>query len=269
ETPERVGRAGEALGKNSPGPIHIENRRHRARGPAAADVTHAAAARPRLFTSRDRPLQRLDAVLGNHVLRHPYLRADHDVGILGDGFRCCAYIRDVDVGELRDRERREPGIGDVYKRAEASTRLRHDEAAEGCEVVAPGIAGRHAGGRALVDDELVGRNPDRRAVRVDVGVEIDEARRDEFPRGVEHAQRTGRGNFRLKRLDYPIADPDVPPGPERLTWIEHLAALDYQIELVVGSHNGTRRTGKSGSPTNRTPGNQKIPSAPPLCLFPP
>jgi choline dehydrogenase-like flavoprotein len=37
---------------------------------------------------RDRPLQWFDAVLGDHVLRHAYFRADHNVGIFGDGFRC-------------------------------------------------------------------------------------------------------------------------------------------------------------------------------------
>ena len=34
-------------------------------------------------------------------------------------------------------------------------------------------------------------------------------------------------DFRLQRSDDPIADPDIAPAPERLAWIEHLAALDY------------------------------------------
>ncbi len=72
----------------------------------------------------------------------------------------------------------------MYEGAEASARLRHDEAAERCEIVGPGIAGRHAGRRALMGNQFVGRNTDRRAIGIDVSVEIDEPGRHQLPGGV-------------------------------------------------------------------------------------
>ena len=178
----QVRRARIGMGQDIAGPQQIENLGHQGAGLDAADMNHDAATRSGLLAGRDRPLQRLDAVLGDHVLRHAHLRADRDVGILGDGLRGRVHIRDVDVRELGDRERREPGIGDVDKGVEAGARLRHDEAAERGEIVGPGIAGRDAGRRALMADELVGRNADRRAVGVDMSVQVDETRRHELAR---------------------------------------------------------------------------------------
>ena len=93
--------------------------------------------------------------------------------------------------------------------------------------------------------KLVCPDTDRRAIGIDVSVEIDEAWRHELPGGVEHAQSAGRGNFGLERFDNPVADPDIARASERLAWIEHLAAFDHQIELVVWSHDGTRPTRRS------------------------
>ena len=91
-------------------------------------------------------------------------------------------LREVDVVELGHRERRQPDIGDVHERVEPRARLRHHVAAEGREIVGAGIARRHAGGGALVRDQLVGRNADRRAVGKDVGVQVDQARRHQLAR---------------------------------------------------------------------------------------
>ena len=93
----QVRRARIGMGQNISGPHQIENLRHQGTGLDAADVNHNSTARSRLFAGRDCPLQRLDAVLGDHVLRHAYLSADHDVAILGDGFRCRAHVRHVNV----------------------------------------------------------------------------------------------------------------------------------------------------------------------------
>ena len=43
-------------------------------------------------------------------------------------------------------------------------------------------------------------------------------------------------------------------------WIQHIAALDYQIELVLRSHDGAGRTRKRGCRGNRAGSNEKIAS---------
>ena len=59
----------------------------------------------RLLAGRDRPLRRLNAVLGEHVLGHAHHRADCDVGVLADGLGGRIDVGDADVGELGDRKR--------------------------------------------------------------------------------------------------------------------------------------------------------------------
>jgi hypothetical protein len=68
----------------------------------------------------------------------------------------------------------------VDEGVEAGTPLRDDEAAEAGEIVGTGIAGGDAGRGALMVDELVGRDADRRAVGIDMGVQVDETRRHEL-----------------------------------------------------------------------------------------
>ena len=115
-----------------------------------------------------------------------------------------------------------------------------DEAAEGGEVVGAGIARRDAAWSCLECDQLVGRNADRRAVREDVRVQVDQARRHELAGGVEHAQRACGRDVGLERLDHAEADADVALAAQVLARIEHVAALDDEIELVVRPHGGAR-----------------------------
>ena len=96
-----------------------------------------------------------------------------------------------------------------------------------------------------------------------MSVEVDEARRHELPGSIEHAQRALGGNPRLECFDDAVADPDVAPASERLTWIQHIASLDHQIELVLRSHDGAGRTRKRGCRGNRASGNEKIASGSP------
>ena len=116
---------------------------------------------PRLLAGQDRALERLEAVLGDHVLGHAHLHAEHHVGILGQRLGGGIHLREIDVVELGHRERRQPGIGDMHERVKPRARLRHDVAAEGREIVGAGIARRHAGGRALVRDRA--RRPECRS----------------------------------------------------------------------------------------------------------
>ena len=49
------------------------------------------------------------------------------------------------------------------------------------------------------------------------------------------------GDFRLYRLDHTPADADVAFAAQRLAGIEHVAALDHEVELVGRPHRRTSR----------------------------
>ncbi len=51
------------------------------------------------------------------------------------------------------------------------------------------------------------------------------------------------GMSALDRFDHAVADADVAPAAQALAGIEHVAALDDEIELVVRPHGGARRAG--------------------------
>ena len=71
-------------------------------------------------------------------------------------------------------------------------------------------------------------------------MQVDQAGRDELAAGIEHAQRAGGRDVRLDRLDDTVADADVAPAAQALARVEHVAALDEEIELVVRPHGGER-----------------------------
>ena len=168
-------------------------------------------------------------MLGDHVLAHAHLHTQHEVCVLGHGLGGDLGLRVVDVVELGHREAGEPHIGDMHECIESGPGLANHGPPEGREVVGARVAGRNEGGRGLEGDEFVGGNADRGAVGEHVGVQIDE---------------TGLvgGNIGLQGLDQAEADADVAFGPQVLAGIEHLAALDEEIELVVWPHGGERRT---------------------------
>ena len=185
--------------------------------------------------------ERLEAVLGDHVLRHAHLGAECDVGVLADRPGAGIDLREIDVVELGDRERREARVGDVDERIEPRARLPDDVAAERREVVGAGVAARHAGGGALMRHQFVGRNADRRAIGKDMRMKIDQAGRHQLAGDVEQALGARRRNVGFERLDHAEADADVALAAQVLARVEHVAALDDQIELVVRSHRGERR----------------------------
>ena len=71
-----------------------------------------------------------------------------------------------------------------------------------------------------------------------MAVKIDETRRYQLAVGVDQAERSRGWNLFRHGLDHPVPNPNVALAPQRLTWIEHLAALDEEIELVVRAHCG-------------------------------
>src|SRR5262249_10283495 len=106
----------------------------------------------------------------------------------------------VDVVKLGDGKRCQPDVGDMHEGIKPRPRLRRDMPAERGEVVGAGVARRHAGGGALMSNELVRRNADRGAVGIDVSVQVNESRRYQLAAGVEHALRPRCWNLRLQRL---------------------------------------------------------------------
>jgi hypothetical protein len=121
---------------------------------------------------------------------------------------------------------------------EPCARLPDHVAAEGREIVRAGVARRDAGCRSLMRHKLVGRDADRGAVRIDVAVQVDQAGRHQLAVGTEHAVCARCRDVGLERLDHPEADADVALAAQILARIEHVAALDHEIELVVRPHRG-------------------------------
>ena len=193
----------------------------------------------------DRALQRLQAVLGDHVLRHPHLDAEQEIRIFRQRHGAGFHLGVVDIVEFGDREARQPVIGDVDEGVDPGPRLRHDVTAQRREVVDAGIAGRNRRGGALKLRQFVGGNPDRRAIGVDVAVQVDQARRHQFARCVDRLRRARGRNLRLDRLDHAPANADVAFSAQRLAGIEHVAALDHEVELVVRAHRGVGRCGEA------------------------
>ncbi len=202
----------------------------------------------------DGALERLEPVLEDDVLRHPHLDADQEVLVLRQRHGAGFDLRIVDIVEFGDRERGQAVVGDVDEGIDPRPRLRHDVATQRREIVDAGIARRDHGGGALELHQFVGGNADRRAVGVDMAMQIDEARGHELASGIDGLQGAGGRNLRLDRLDHAPADADIALALERLAGIEHVAALDHQIELVVRPHRRMgllRETSDGGSSRQR------------------
>src|SRR2546423_1166221 len=107
--------------------------------PGTADVAHHARAAAGDLASADGALQRLDARLIDHVLRHAHLYADRDISVLGDSLGALLGVREAKVIELWLREAGKANVGDVHERVEARARLRLHIAAKRREVVGAGI----------------------------------------------------------------------------------------------------------------------------------
>ena len=240
EAARDVRRAGIGMRQHVAGPQQIEYLRHQLLGLDAADMHHHLGRPAAHLAGLDPAFQRLEAVLVDHVLRHPHLDADQEVRIFGERHGAGFDLRIVDVVELGDREGRQAVIGDVHEGIDSRARLRDDVAAQRREIVDAGIArGNHRGG-ALKLRQFVGGNADRRTVRVDMRVQVDQPGRDQLAGSVDALCRAGRRDFVLDRLDHAPADADVALAPQRLAGVENVTAFDHEIEFVVGTHGGQR-----------------------------
>ena len=172
----------------------------------------------------------------DHVLAHPHLDAEHEVGVFGHRSRRQRRLRVVDGEQLGHRKADEPAHRDVHERELARASARQDEAAKRRDVVCARVAGRHHRGGAGELHQLVGGNADRRAVREGVRVQIDQPRRHQLAAGIEHAIGAFWRDAGLDRFDHPVANADVALAAQLLARVEHVGVAHQQIELVVRSH---------------------------------
>jgi hypothetical protein len=88
-------------------------------------------------------------------------------------------------------------------------------------------------------------------------MQVDQARRHQFARGIDGLGGAGGGDLVLDRLDNAPANADVAFSAQRLARVEHVAALDHEIELVVRPHRGVGAAGR-GSDSRRSRHLKKI-----------
>jgi len=182
--------------------------------------------------------------------------AEHHVGVLAHRLRGSVDLREVDIVELGHRKRCEAHIRDVHEGVETRARLRDDVAAERREIVGACVARRNAGRGALMGDELIRRNTNRRPVGKDVAMQVDQTRRHQLAAGIEYAQRPARRDVGFDRFDHAVTHADVALAAQRLARIEYVSAFDHEIELVVRRHGGARRAAQGER--ERTGGDEKI-----------
>ncbi|MGY4215120.1 hypothetical protein ACVMFB_001619 [Bradyrhizobium sp. USDA 4522] len=259
KAPDMFGAAGIGVGQDIARPQQIEDVGHQLPGLDAADMYHHPRRPAAHLAGLDAALQRLEAVLEDDVFRHPHLDPDQEVGVLGQRHRAGFDLGVVDVVELGHRECRQAVVGDVDEGVDPRPRLRDDEAPQRREVVDAGVARRDDRRGALELHQLVGGNADRRSVRVDVAVQIDQTRHHELARRVNGPGGASSRDLVFDRLDDAPADADVALAAQRLAGIDDIAVLDHEVELVVRPH---RRSGRprDGCGSGRSRHFQKIPA---------
>jgi hypothetical protein len=98
-----------------------------------------------------------------------------------------------------------------------------------------------------------------------VGVQVDQARRDELAAGIEHAAGALGRNAGLHRLDHAEADADVALAGEVLARVEHVGVAHQQVEPVVRAHCGLRQG--RGRAQARSGSEQQLPALDRRCLL--
>src|SRR5207249_3899749 len=139
-------------------------------------------------------------------------------------------VVDVDAALADDvRVRGEPGLADVEEWDDLGGAARDDvtrEAAEGGRARASGVddrrdSGMHAG--------QVGVDAGPVDPLEDVGVEVDQAGRDELAAHFEGPRRLGGGDLRRDARDDAVLHRDVENPVEPRRWIQHVAAPEHEI----------------------------------------
>ncbi len=220
------------MGEDIAGPQRIHQ--HRQIAGRIADMAHHAALGAGTFHREDGALERLDAVVADESQRLADLGAEHKVRILGDGARRGIDIGVVDVEQFADRETGQADGGNVHEGEQPAARLRRHQPFEAGEIVGARIARADVGGCAGKRHQFVGRDADRRAVGIDMRVQVDETRRHQLALGVDALLALFRRDGWLDRRDLSETNADIAHAAQPLTRIDHLAAADHQIESRRG-----------------------------------
>ena len=85
-------------------------------------MAHHLAAGACALARGDRAFERLQPVLGDHILGHAHLRAQHHIGVLCNRAGRDIGLRKVDVIELGNREARQSDVGYVHEGIDSRAR---------------------------------------------------------------------------------------------------------------------------------------------------
>src|SRR6267142_863238 len=247
-----VARARVGVRDDIAGTKEIQKRRELAR--RVADVAHhTRAAYARALAREDRALERLKAVRPDDLDCFAHLDAEHELRVFRERLRRLVDVGIIDVEHLAYGEARKPDRRDVHEGVNAAPRLRDDVMLERGEGVGARVARAHVGRGRRVGHQLVRGQAERRDLRVDVRVHVDEARQHELAPRVESLLRARVGDVGLQRRDHRVLDADVAPRAQLLAGVEDFTTLDDEVEFV-GLRERAGRTGKEFASGNGSHG---------------
>src|SRR6267378_6128890 len=204
------------------------------------------------MTRAPRTPERLEAVRADHLDCLAHFHAEHELRVFSQSLSRLVDVGVVDVEHLADRKAREPDRGDVHEGVNAAPRLRDDVVLERREGVGARIARAHISGGRGIGYELVRGEANRRDLRIDVSVHVDQAGQNEPAPRVQRLLRARLRDVRLQRRDHRVLDADVAPRAQPLARVEHFAAPDDEVELVglrerAGGAKAEQGAARSGS----------------------
>ena len=216
--------AGEAVGEDVARPQVLGDLGQQRR--SLADVDHER--QVDVVGQLARQLQRADAGAAGGVLVDARLDAEDDVAVLVDHLRRERHVAIVEIRQLPGRPD-QANRGDVEQRKGANLVGLDHVAAEAGEVVGAGAADVEPGGDAGAGGDRIGVDAPVGRAPVDVGVEIDQARRDVLTAGVMHLRGCRLVDAGFDGGDLSILDGDVELARIPGTRIDHFAARNQQI----------------------------------------
>jgi len=177
-----------------------------------------------------RHVERRDPAVAAGAASDAHLDADNEVAIgLGDA-ATFAQVEQPDIGTFAEHdgggESVDPCEGNVEIGEDADRRLLDDVVAETVEIARPGAARVDERGGGAARRQRSGIDAERGAAPVDMGVKIDETRRDDEAVDIAHFGTWTRLQPRADLLDAAILEGDVGGAVEVLAWIDDPAALE-------------------------------------------
>ena len=170
---------------------------------------------------------------------HPDLYAEAESGILLD---VVGGLVNVDYPHVMqptaqhsiDRQAHTP---DVQERQQSRAVGREHVVPHGLVVQEPGTAGVHTGGRAGGEADLVGVHRGGVATVVEVAVQVDQPRRDQFARDVNGPVGLGGVNSLGNCSNQAVLERHIPAVIDTLGWVEQGAPAEQQVIGGCGSRH--------------------------------